>query len=387
MVTGIKKVVLSLFIGLVFVSSATPAFALDLNLGLNVGVDKKTRALIEKMPAEIRMQIEKLLADALPLIDKSVLLYLDRVDEILADRLSQIDCSLTGVSKTATEELITKLEPWKNGPTIVADLQKSVDDYPKKVKKNFTPKQYRIKYADLLNNAHTVACAVNSTPAAEDEVMKIRVELTSRIRPWVRLEDETCVDAPGCFQLIRSRTASELSLADARDSADPKVRLDAIQLPEKKLMHFDPIPYEKGLRSLYEIADEVKIKTAIRDIQARQKLVNATRSIDELDASIKSGQQAVNTTIAGIDAAINSLGAHAADKSAIETLLNSAVDILPTAKSQSAALWEKTRLLHEKIDPTIASLRASRVALENKIPPEKKCSGGGGKTPKCDTDR
>ncbi|WP_155835146.1 hypothetical protein [Herbaspirillum sp. RV1423] len=242
MFTILQKRSALMLAGLIGAFFCSTAIALDLNLGLDVGIDKKTRALIEKMPAEVRIQIEKLLVDAQPLIDQSVLLYLNRIDQILADRLSQVQCVADGVTKTAIEELIAKLKPWKDGPTIVGDLAKSVEHYPDKVKRKFTPEQYRITYADLLNNAHTVACAVKDTPAAEQEVMKIRFDLTARIRPWVRLEDESCIDARSCLQLMKSRVAQELSLVDIRDSSEPKTRLDKIEIPKQSWEKFDPLP-------------------------------------------------------------------------------------------------------------------------------------------------
>ncbi|MCX4146893.1 MULTISPECIES: hypothetical protein [Paraburkholderia] len=65
-----------------------PADALDLNpgLGLNAdvkvtaGLDPETKQLIEDMPADIRQQTIALLEAALSLADKSVTLYLDKVD-------------------------------------------------------------------------------------------------------------------------------------------------------------------------------------------------------------------------------------------------------------------------------------------------------------------
>ncbi|MEM4987349.1 hypothetical protein V8G57_08100 [Collimonas sp. H4R21] len=373
----LKKRSAHVFAGLVAGFFCSTAIALDLNLGFDVGIDKKTRALIQQMPAEVRVQIEKLLVDAQPLIDQSVLLYLNRIDQILADRLSQVQCVADGVTKTAIEELIAKLKPWKDGPTVVGDLAKSVEHYPDKVKRKFTPEQYRITYADLLNNAHTVACAVKDTPIAEQEVMKIRFDLTTRIRPWVRLEDESCADAHSCLQLMKGRVGKDLSLADIRDSSEPKKRLDEIEIPKQSWGNFNPLPYEINLREVYEISDEVKIKTELRKFRGTEAMNNATKIAENLDSILKAAQQIGNNKQA-LESAIETLVQHKNDKISVEKTVSNAMDILPSLASDGKILNARIHSLDANIDPIIATLRVRIVSLDKPPGPFVGCSGGGG---------
>ena len=82
------------------------AQSLDLNLrasaGLDatVGLDDKTRAVIEGLPKEVRDQIIGLLRDALPLIDTSVLTYMNRVNEIVDSQINHVQCAAEGIAKS-----------------------------------------------------------------------------------------------------------------------------------------------------------------------------------------------------------------------------------------------------------------------------------------------
>src|SRR5262249_23049752 len=83
-----------------------PASAEDFNfkasLGLHAtaGLDEKTIALLQDFPKELKEQLLELLKGALPLIDTSVLTYMNRVNEILDIQINHLQCAAEGTIKT-----------------------------------------------------------------------------------------------------------------------------------------------------------------------------------------------------------------------------------------------------------------------------------------------
>lgn len=82
------KIGISIFIAypasaLAFVESL--GFSVSADLGVTAGLGKDTRDLIKLMPEEIKIQILDGRSKALPMIDKGVHGYLDRVDNLVSN--------------------------------------------------------------------------------------------------------------------------------------------------------------------------------------------------------------------------------------------------------------------------------------------------------------
>lgn len=120
----------------------TSSYGTSLDLGIKAsaglevtaGLDKPTRELIARMPAEIRKQTVKLLKDALPLVDSSVLKYLDRVNEIVDTQIDHAACTVTGAAAnigTMFKHAIVGGRPGVRWPFACRSIQtRCVEDWP-----------------------------------------------------------------------------------------------------------------------------------------------------------------------------------------------------------------------------------------------------------------
>lgn len=389
-----RKWISALLLGVFSTSVVVPAQAIT--IGFTAGIDSKTRALIAQMPLEIRQQIEVLIANALPMVDKSVMSYLAEVDRILAVNLSRATCVGAGVSKIAIEELFAKLPGGgKVGPTIISDLQNQINNYPDEMKKDSTPSNYRQAYGNYLHNTYVVGCAVEATPIAQTEVQKLRVELTARVLPWIRIDDKECSDARACLAFLVNRTRQEIEAADPRDvkSTDAKKRLDAIAMPKTGfLVKFNPLPYEAGIRSAFEISDSLKLTALVRNAYAKEAVDSASAMTSIFEAALRNATAAIDTTQAQIKQAANDVKARRGDRAGIEKATAEGLALSAEVKPQADSVLARANTASGQIDPLIKSLDASLVRVVerdrlNAIKEEARirfsdCKGGGGRSPR-----
>ena len=256
------------FTGIIGVSTAE---AVDLNLrasaGFDVtaGLDDKTRTLIENLPKEIHDQVVKLLQDALPLIDTSVLTYLNRVNEILDTQINHLQCAADGVIKslggTVRETIGIK-------PTPVADLKQ---DESSTVTSLFyvkdEPEMYEIKYSDFRYRAAVTWCSAEISPDTSATIAKLQAEIRPRWRIWYRL-DAICSDAANCYDILSARVSTKTNTSDPRDVDNVSARQRFAQVTKPAIPNgagkYDPTQYETALGALLSIGDSLEIARLAR---------------------------------------------------------------------------------------------------------------------------
>src|SRR5271170_5101130 len=80
-------------------SSEAQDLRASLGLSVTAGLDDRTYDLLKNYPSDLREQMFQLLKQSLPLVDKSVSLYLEKVNEILDVQINHLQCSVTGAEK------------------------------------------------------------------------------------------------------------------------------------------------------------------------------------------------------------------------------------------------------------------------------------------------
>jgi hypothetical protein len=76
---------------------------------VTVGLDDKTRTLLEKLPADVRKEFELLLQNALQRIDVSVHSYLTEVDRIALGILDRVPCVAAAVTDSVVDQLVARV--------------------------------------------------------------------------------------------------------------------------------------------------------------------------------------------------------------------------------------------------------------------------------------
>jgi hypothetical protein len=274
---------LVLILALIFPGSAA---AQGIPVSVTVGLDGSTRDLLDRLPKEIHDQIIASLQDAMPIIDKSVVSYLAKINEILDHQINHAQCSLTGVVAEVDRRIKLPLTRQKGPLELFDEFEKSELG---RVKQSTTAASYAKIYGDIFYDATVTYCemqisgSVISVIEPENKYRKLTFM-------WFRLKD-SCGTAIDCLQKQRAITKTFLENNDKRDvqSVDATNRLSAVPQPAAPgfFSSFDPAPFESALSQLLAIQDQVSLAKLMR------VLSEAQARLPEADAEIASAKVAL----------------------------------------------------------------------------------------------
>lgn len=328
-------------------ASLTPDFTLGLkaSLGMNVtaGLDKSTRKLVERLPAEVRKQMLLLLEDALPMIDDSVLRYVDAVEVMIDRQMGKATCQAKSVAITGVDEL-RRLIPLTGPPKPVAGLRKEVDKVRGKGTRNTPPITQHRLYVDLLTEVSTRYCQVYGVIEAMEQVEAMAQLVRRGNAAWVDLGD-SCENAADCHAFKRSETQSLLDEADPRDveAIDGRGLLAAIAVPPKPSIfnsHF--VAHEDAIVALYGLDHRLATAKAKREALAEQAMAGATDILTMVTAAVSRADGYKNKgSVKEVKKALD--GKHAADKSKarFDELVRGAADLNPALQPVADGLQVK----------------------------------------------
>jgi hypothetical protein len=256
---------------------------------VTVGLDGPTRDLLDRLPKEMRAQLVGALQDAMPIIDKSVVTYLAKVNEILDRQINHAQCSLTGVVAEVDRRIKLPLTRRKGPLELFDEFEKSELG---RVKQSTTANIYAKIYGDTFYEATVTYCEMEISGSVIDII-----EPENKYRKlnfmWFRLKD-SCADATDCLDKQRTLTKKSLETNDKRDvqSVDAANELSSVpQLVAPGFFSsFDPAPYESAIGQLLAIQDQVslaKLKRVLSEAQAR---------LPDADAEIASAKVALQPT-------------------------------------------------------------------------------------------
>jgi hypothetical protein len=269
------------------------SFGIGVDLGLSasaeVGISAETRALIQGFPAEVREQLIKALKEAQPIVDKSVLSYLDKVDEILSRQLLNVQCTTVGTAIQVGEEVLAPIR----GP---AQPVNGIERLWAKHATAFEPdtpltgeSSILAGYADLLHEIHKTHCNVQGVREAAALVLLIRLKAARRHNLWLSLQDE-CSELASCLPVMEAKMQAAVAAADPRDVAVSEVdELRAsLKAPEPHRWYqwsFKHAPYEEQLFVLVGMIESVERARA-------ERVAAAAKERDELLLAIESFERA-----------------------------------------------------------------------------------------------
>ena len=284
---------------LLVLGQTPPNSAIALDLGFHAsasfeatfGLDQRTRDFIDSLPAKVREQVLGLLKDALPLIDKSILSYMEKVNDILDVQINHIECAAVGTGEVLGADLKSVL-PFTNVPAPIAKLEGDAKSVVLGFSFKDSPHDIQTKYADLLYRAAVTACQVQLSPAPAKDVAAIQSNIHTRWSVWYHL-DEECLDASSCYEKLNTQVEDDIKNSDPKDVAaiNGVNRFLLISKPEDPSFfawQYDPTEYEKTLGELISIHDGISVAKLTRQAIAKKALADATALLDIAQHTIDS---------------------------------------------------------------------------------------------------
>jgi hypothetical protein len=251
----------------------------SLGLEAKVGLDDRTLDLFNRFPQDLQDHMLQLLKDSLPLIDVSVLKYLDRVNNILDVQISHLQCSVTGAAKQLSDQIKATVG-FKQEDLV--SLRKDWDSTKASFNQETSPLDYEIIYGDFLLRAAATRCQADISPEASQTVAVLQSQARPRWRVWYRVE-KLCSSAANCFDTVSSIVSTKIKDADVRDDAevDAAATLASIAKPAPKgvFQPFNQLPWEDKIMALLAISDAIDIAKAARQAKAAQAWSTAQEAL------------------------------------------------------------------------------------------------------------
>lgn len=191
---------------------------LKATLGFEVtaGVDKETLAVIKALPADVRVEVFKILDRT----DRSVYGYLDKVNETVRNAVDEISCAASGATYGAGKGLKQVLG---FTPDDVKDMKEALI----KIRKDFSYKtsadQFATVYADYDASARTVVCSEGRTSPTGREMARLRGQTSESYILWARLRD-MCSRSEDCYALVYDTLKTNMASAARQDLAVTKAQ-------------------------------------------------------------------------------------------------------------------------------------------------------------------
>ncbi|WP_027664002.1 hypothetical protein [Rhizobium leguminosarum] len=334
-------------------SCGTSAFTFELNptatarMEAEVGLDDKTIAFLNRLPAELRKQFVQMLKESLPLIDSSVQSYISQIDDVISSNIDQAACSATipvNVFFDRATELVLPGD-YKSKP--VATLTKDLAEVVNGFSSGNPPSEFRIAYSDFLHRAATTACQVGLSAPTLLDIAGLQKAARPKWRVWSRLEGE-CQNADECMTWLRTTVMERVSQADSRDVAlvTADTRFDKVEMPEElgffeKLSgKFHPAPYEDAFVELFSITDGIRVAKKLRQASAEADFAAGVALINEAETKLTKAKK----QLSNLDPSKNNLAisnAKAVSKVGV---------VVATAFANAKDAWPE---IDERIEPEI----------------------------------
>lgn len=162
-----------------FQSSAFFPNYLDWNFNATVGVDPGTLSVIQALPEDIKKQTIALITEALPLLDKSVYGYLNKINEIITLQQTSLICTASAITGTTLDQFLLK-HPLLGRVTPIRDLETDWNKIEKQFTASTRSHDYMVEYTQFIYWIGLVKCKLQIAPSANLIVTQMLAETTSR---------------------------------------------------------------------------------------------------------------------------------------------------------------------------------------------------------------
>ncbi|HBX9938283.1 MULTISPECIES: hypothetical protein [Klebsiella pneumoniae complex] len=281
-----------------FQSSAFFPNYLDWNFNATVGVDPGTLSVVQGLPEEIKEQTIALITEALPLLDKSVYGYLNRINEIITLQQTSLICTASAISATTLDQIVLKY-PFLGQVTPLRDLETNWNKIEKKFTASTKSHDYLIEYADYIYRIGLVKCKLQIAPSANLIATQMLAQATSRWSVWVSLEKE-CGTAKDCLTKMYRKTDELIRSSDARDikAVNAMADFSAVGIPQESFFShkFDYRAYEIALLSLNNITSGITLAKIVREKkeQTERDELTLLARLDQTFISINNAYSSIN---------------------------------------------------------------------------------------------
>ena len=356
---ALKKIIICLIFLSSFSINKANSASLDLGLNFEAGIDDDTIALINALPEKIRKEMYQLLVDAQPLIDQSVMSYLDRIDEIISTHTVNIRCEFQGAIEQALASI--KREITGSKPKKISNLVRdwSNIDYGKNTKII----DVILDYADFATEAQNTVCFSATAPEASVEAQLIKNQVARRLIAWQRIRN-TCTTFHDCFDKHEKSIIEKLEFADPRDfDAINALKLkEQIKKPKDPFwfFNFDYRPYEEQIILFQQISDALDL-AVIKRKSAENKAADLMNNVENLLKDIENKKNAYFSDRRSSSSRHTGNMVRFSQQLKPElkhanTLLNTVLPIEPSQVSRKKALEVKADSLSVNLDKSIAEL-------------------------------
>jgi hypothetical protein len=248
-----------------------PELRASASVAINVGLDPATRNFLERMPAEMREESLRLLREALPIIDRSVLSYLQEVENVINRQVDRAPCKMAEIAGAGVS---TVPKAFGFRPKPVRGLRDAIHALDTAAWTKRSLNDLSIEYVDLLYDVWLTGCEVSSVPPALREVSVLQADVRRRDALWARLQGR-CDTAQSCAATVPREAARVLNNAHPDDVRLTKARerLDSNKVPSDGWLRSVTLrQYEESLLQLYRVEDELVLFREARASMARKVL-------------------------------------------------------------------------------------------------------------------
>ncbi|MBD9373447.1 hypothetical protein IB238_12535 [Rhizobium sp. ARZ01] len=293
---------------------------------ISIGLDKGTKELLDQLPEDVSKALLETLKQAQPLIDQSVLLYLQTVNKILSDNISSgataIQCSAVGSAAIIGEEVKTSLSnllytAGRSGLNeahigdYTQNFSDSIDAMRGNINTEIKSTDVLVAYSDLLIRAAIIKCAANINPQLTQNEIEAQIRRISvpsmewhllvgdRDRPY-------CETIHQCIVKRREEIEAYLKQSDKRDvaKADAENMFKSIpptpQLPNAGVIfdrrpHIQILDYEFVLTSIRQVERAVEAAKSLREKKAKELFDQAAKAKDVAITFVAGNQGNINS--------------------------------------------------------------------------------------------
>lgn len=270
---------------------------------INLALDKDTRSSIEGLPEAMGKAIVETIEKSMPLIDKSVVLYLKESERIGKELLGAVNCTGIQAGSGTLKEAIAdgiKKGTWRNaGPQVgpIAEANRLETEALGSIKADMTPLQIADVFGDLTFFYGVQVCRADGVSESVEGVLADRLKPLEAFHLMWEFIKGSCDNADDCLSKRPLIVAKIIERSDQRDveTADAKNRLKAVKIPDfastvsKSRSSSRPIPIELYNGPLLDLQNiELSIAAALnaRQKAAEEAKTAAKTKIEQIESNL-----------------------------------------------------------------------------------------------------
>lgn len=249
---------------LCLVSALLPrtAHAQLLTVGFEGKVDKSTLDMINRLPESSLLELEAFVAQVDPQIKRNISDFSLLVQAEIIHIVDHTKCDLKAALRHAFDP-VKERDALKSTMTAWNKLQAQIGP-------TSSPRALADAYDVFIGTASTKLCDASPAPVLMRPISEKLSEANWRANVWHHLV-KLCTRSDECYERLHAETDQVISSADPQDRMNLRDIYYGIHSPSQRFAgrRYDAEVYEKTLRSLLLIQDEIQEAKELREKQER----------------------------------------------------------------------------------------------------------------------